>query len=230
MSKRAHAAGLALFVGIAVAASANGCSSDEYVVGGECVPPLTQCGHACVDVSSDTSNCGACGNACAPGVACNVSICSGTLDGSTDAHGDSTTDGTTPLDGTSDGTTDGTTDGTIDDDSGDSGTKDGSLHPDGGDGATTDGSTSDVEAGDDGSDDSGDAEITEGGDAEAGIVCLPPTMLCHGMCIDTTSDPSNCGACDNVCPAFLCTSSQCVSGFNGEVVLLGEDFVSRRFR
>ncbi len=51
-------------------------------------------------------------------------------------------------------------------------------------------------------------------------------MLCHGVCIDTTGDPSNCGACDNVCPTFLCASSQCESGFNGEVVLLGEDFVA----
>jgi hypothetical protein len=217
MSKRAHAAGFALFVGAAVAASANGCSSDEYVVGGECVVPLVQCGHVCVSLSDDPQNCGSCGGACGPGVACTGGACGGTLDGSTDARGDSTTDGMTPLDGTSDGTTD----GPVGDGSSDGGDKDGTSNVDGGDGATTDG-----DAADGSESDGGDAAGDDGGDGEAGVTCLPPTMLCHGICIDTTSDPSNCGACDNVCPAFLCTTSQCVSGFNGEVVLLGEDFVA----
>ena len=214
MSKRAHVAGLALFVGVALAASANGCSSDEYVVGGECVVPLTQCGHTCVDLTDDPDNCGTCGAACGAGVACNAGACGGSLDGSTDARGDSTTDGMTPLDGTSDGTSD----GAVGDGSSDGGVKDGSINGDGDDG--DDGATADGDAAEDGGD-GGDAS-----DAEASVPCAPPTTLCNGVCVDTTGDPSNCGACNNVCPAFLCASSQCVSGFHGEVVLLGDDFVA----
>ena len=35
----------------------------------------TMCGSACVDLSSDCSNCGACGNACASGQACSLGVC-----------------------------------------------------------------------------------------------------------------------------------------------------------
>jgi hypothetical protein len=219
MSKRVHAAGFALFIGISVAASANGCSSDEYVVGGECAVPLSPCGHTCVNLSNDPQNCGTCGGECATGVACVAAACGGSLDASSDATGDSTTDAS-PLDGP----TDGTNEGSVGDGSSDGGNKDGTTNGDGGDGATNDGETNDgsVPDADAAPADGGD----DGGDGEAGVTCLPPTSLCHGSCIDTTSDPSNCGACDNVCPAFLCSMSQCVSGYNGEVVLLGEDFTA----
>ena len=49
-----------------------GCKADA-----ECAamdPSSKCCGHKCIDASADTSNCGACGNACAQGSSC----CSGT--------------------------------------------------------------------------------------------------------------------------------------------------------
>ena len=41
--------------------------------------------------------------------------------------------------------------------------------------------------------------------------CTPPTFSCGGVCINTTNDPSNCGACGNVCtaPNTVCRNSQC---------------------
>ncbi|MFO0604984.1 MAG: hypothetical protein U0324_17510 [Polyangiales bacterium] len=40
-----------------------------------CAAPLRACGTACVDVTSDASNCGACGNACTSGRACAAGVC-----------------------------------------------------------------------------------------------------------------------------------------------------------
>ncbi|NVJ05811.1 EGF domain-containing protein [Myxococcus sp. AM001] len=44
-------------------------------VGGSCQPPEVQCGAQCVDLSSDASNCGACGNVCDGGDTCSEGVC-----------------------------------------------------------------------------------------------------------------------------------------------------------
>jgi hypothetical protein len=38
--------------------------------------------------------------------------------------------------------------------------------------------------------------------------CAPPNVLCGGACVNPASDPTNCGACGNFCPA----GNQCVNG------------------
>ena len=38
--------------------------------------------------------------------------------------------------------------------------------------------------------------------------CTPGRTLCSGMCIDLTTDPSNCGSCNTLCPS----GSTCVAG------------------
>jgi len=40
-----------------------------------CAAPLTSCGAACVDTTTDAKNCGTCGHACATGTSCKKSAC-----------------------------------------------------------------------------------------------------------------------------------------------------------
>ena len=44
---------------------------------------------------------------------------------------------------------------------------------------------------------------------DTGNGCNLGLTSCSGICTDTTSDPDNCGACDNVCSAGVCTASVC---------------------
>jgi hypothetical protein len=82
----------------AVAVSAAGCGSDQAIVDGSCAAGYLQCGNRCVDLANDPSNCGACGNACAPGSSCALSTCGGANPDASrdDGSGD---DGVEPLDG-----------------------------------------------------------------------------------------------------------------------------------
>lgn len=47
------------------------CSTD----GASCPTGTTACGGACVNLTSDPRNCGACGNACASGITCSIGVC-----------------------------------------------------------------------------------------------------------------------------------------------------------
>ena len=42
-----------------------------------CPAGLSACAGACVDINSDSANCGACGQVCAPGTVCQLGVCSG---------------------------------------------------------------------------------------------------------------------------------------------------------
>jgi hypothetical protein len=43
-------------------------------------------------------------------------------------------------------------------------------------------------------------------------VCTFPQKACKGSCVDTSSDPGNCGGCGNVCSQqSTCYQSMCVS-------------------
>ncbi|NUO52286.1 MAG: hypothetical protein HOV80_25815 [Polyangiaceae bacterium] len=53
-----------------------------------------------------------------------------------------------------------------------------------------------------------------------GNPCTGGEAYCNGTCVDTTSDPFNCGACGNPCgPGVQCIDSQCV-GACGDSLLL----------
>jgi hypothetical protein len=42
--------------------------------------------------------------------------------------------------------------------------------------------------------------------------------------VDATSDPSNCGTCNNVCASQICQNSQCLGATSGGIVFIGHDF------
>jgi hypothetical protein len=53
------------------------CIVNTQVPPGEdlCQSPKTQCGQSCVDLQTDSANCGNCGNACKPGTICSRGSC-----------------------------------------------------------------------------------------------------------------------------------------------------------
>jgi hypothetical protein len=55
-------------------------------------------------------------------------------------------------------------------------------------------------------------------------LCSLPQTDCGGVCVDTTDDPDNCGACGNVCATGLCQASACVGAIAGHVVAIGHDY------
>ena len=83
-----------------------------------------------------------------------------------------------------------------------------------GDGTTGDGTTGDGTSGDGTPSD----VITDAFQCDDGLT------LCNGTCVDTTTDPLNCGACSVVCPSLLCSNSKCVGSVAGSFVVVGHDF------
>ncbi len=83
----------------------------------------------------------------------------------------------------------------------------------GGDGTTSD-VTSDVPSGD----------VTASDVITDAFQCDDGLTLCNGTCVDTTSDPLNCGSCGVVCPSLLCANSKCVGGVPGSFVVIGHDY------
>jgi hypothetical protein len=58
--------------------------------------------------------------------------------------------------------------------------------------------------------DAGSDDATSGGDGNGGS-CNPGQILCGGSCVDTSSDPANCGSCGASCDGGTCCQSICVS-------------------
>jgi hypothetical protein len=173
-----------------------GCSDGDALVGGDCSPGYVACGGGCCAATTDASL-DASGE--------------GSADASGDAGGDSTR---------SEAATDVTTDATTD--AADTGLPDAVFLDRGGlgDGSETDGTAGDGgSTGSDGS--SPDAPVDA---PETGPLCTPPLVDCSGVCVDTTSDPFNCGSCGNVCPSQICVMSVCQGSTAGGIVYIGHDY------
>lgn len=203
--RRRYGRAIALLAAVGgwMALVATGCGSDQGLVGGACAPGYVQCGP----------------QQCCP------------LGDASLADGPRGPDG---ADATSSDGADAADDGAPGDapeepilGDGAMGHDDAGQVPDGGDAgdAGADGATD--AAADGPTDAASDAPADAPGDApaETGPVCLPPLADCGGQCVDTTSDPFNCGACGTFCVSQICQSSMCVgSPAGGGVVFIGHDY------
>lgn len=165
-----------------------------------CVAPQMDCGGACANITTDPANCGACGNACMAGEACNSGSC-GCPGGGMACNG-ACVDVTT------------------------SATNCGSCGNACGTGATCMAGQCTCQAG---LMDCGtgcvnlQSNFTNCG--ACGTACTAPQVCsqgacsdtcadglenCDGSCVDVMSDSANCGACANACPGGLaCTAGAC---------------------
>ncbi len=80
MSRR----GLSLIVCAIVATIVAACATSGNNIGPSCTTSQTACGQVCVDTSTDSDNCGACGTACPFGEACVSGACTGVCPHGTD--------------------------------------------------------------------------------------------------------------------------------------------------
>lgn len=177
------------------------------VTGGVLAPMAAGCGDGDALVGGDcASGYAPCGNNCCPVVS------------------DASRDGTLPRDGSTDAT-----------DAADTGLYDGfgadrflPGSDSGGDGALLDATPGDAAPGDASSGEGGPPQdgSADGIGSETGPLCMAPLVDCDGVCVDTTSDPSNCGQCDNVCPSQICVNSVCQGSTAGGIVFIGHDYLN----
>lgn len=179
-----------------------------------CPPPRAQCGAACVDTLTDTSNCGGCGRACASGQQCNSGTCmtgtptctsprvmcgSSCVDLSTDATncgvcGFRCSTGQSCSAGNCTGGSTCTTPRRMC----------GSLCTDITFDATNCGACGVVCP-------SGQACISSR--CTGGSTCTSPMTTCSGVCVNTQTDAANCGFCGNRCATGqTCSAGVCRTG------------------
>lgn len=201
--------GLALGVGCAT-------SGDGGTTAPGCTDPQISCNGACVDPTSDNANCGACGTACAAGLACNAGACGKCVAPQTDCSGACVVLGTDNKNcgkcgascgtnqvcsagvcGTHCGTGLTTCGGSVDAGARDATSdapSDATMMSD----ATNDATTSDAAP----TDAAGPDAARDSGTTDAGGGPL--------YCADTQTDPVNCGGCGVSCgPGHACKMGSC---------------------
>jgi hypothetical protein len=234
-----------------MAGLAGGCSADHSLVGGSCATGYTQCGDHCVNLDADSENCGMCGVSCPSGVTCSLGECGGAGEAGADDAADTGADRTVaPVDGASldglslegnetngpggdstapdgFGSTDSSSDaGMSQSDAAEGAAADGAkADAPPSDGSASDSSSNDVSSSDAAaSDDAGDGATAD--DVSEEPLCAPPLADCGGVCIDTTMDPANCGACGTTCYSGICQSSHCVGETTGSLIFIGHDYTT----
>jgi hypothetical protein len=181
----------------------------------------TTCGELCVDLATDTKNCGACGQACGSGQTCLNSECY------TVCGAGLTTCGTSCVDTTNDQNNCGTC-----------GTKCGATEACSAGKCTQLCQAPAVACG-------GKCVETQSDPAHCGTcekscatgqacvagaciaTCNAPEQVCGGECVDTRTDRGNCGTCGTACAAgFVCSNSACTPSCATGLTTCGDGGVS----
>jgi hypothetical protein len=192
------------WVATAFALFAIACGKDA-LVGGSCRRGLTECNLACVDIEQDPAHCGACGRACTAGQICSAGTC-----GSPEAAADVGEDGKEP-----------------DAVEMDAAMADRSSH----EGGSPDGATCLPPY--DTPEHCGDCETRcvdptplcgLQGSFQCVARCDAPLVACGAICVNTSSDEKNCGACGVVCPSGICQAGGCVGKGYGHEIVIGTDY------
>ena len=72
--------------------------------------------------------------------------------------------------------------------------------------------------------------VADAGADGGAFACLPLCASsledCDGVCVDETSDPDNCGACDSARPSGICVNSLWQGITGGGVVIIGHDYAA----
>lgn len=58
------------------------------------------------------------------------------------------------------------------------------------------------------------------------LFCPPGETRCGAVCVDTQTDGTHCGQCNNPCATGLCTDGECVGGDVGHVVVIGMNYAT----
>lgn len=211
---KARAATVASLVALSVALAGSGCGLENALVGGACKPGFTACDGRCVDLAADPSHCGACATACAAGVACAAGTCGGRLD--VDPR----------LDASADGAFDATSDADATSALPDASVPDTSVPDANADACPPPPFDTAAHCGACGRSCSGTASqcVPENGTFVCKPPCPAPLEMCNGVCVDTRTDPLNCGYCNKVCPSMICVSSTCRGTHPGHDVVIGHDY------
>lgn len=59
------------------------------------------------------------------------------------------------------------------------------------------------------------------------LVCTAPEIVCRNSCVNSQTDPDNCGGCDRVCASGVCTAGACSGTLRGHIIAIGHDYRSR---
>jgi hypothetical protein len=217
---------------LAVFGLAAGCS--DGVVGGECRPGYSPCGHSCFDLQTSLNHCGACGTVCESDEVCVNGGCrpESTDAGSGGAGGSGGTGGSGGASGGSGGDA-----GADAPDAPNTGGRQsnggtGSVYPDGGDpnirpdGGICVGPYDDPRncgsCGNVCPPDKPLCALNE--DYECVERCEDPLTDCGGKCVNTDLDPNNCGFCGNRCESQICQGGECVGATAGHEILFCADY------
>lgn len=189
--------------------------ADAGVDATTCAAGETVCADKCVDVATDSANCGACGRVCPTGETCAGGACATTtptgcstntdcpsgevcvantcvLCGGTNANCTTGADCCSGICGASNLCAGAAVDAAV--------------------GCTT---NAECPSGEECVDNACASPVDAGPDATDAMACTGGMTLCAGVCVDLTSDPANCGMCGDACDVrSTCVGGTCVAGID----------------